>query len=286
LCISQPLPHTIFYLPPSVGLCEVLRGRTSGRTDRLDIHDCLFSSTFDPVRKERRVEPSSRVILLGTFLSPDISPLPPSSPLSLSRISLESPHQYLEVSITLTERSLPISSKALKAQGARLYSTKQSASTCQLSFLSFTTFTNLRHHAPFGTVSLIFGQGYLPSSLSHLPSSIFQHPSLNQQQHSECTTCTLPSLRTWSVRTVETLTRIARSCRALLPLRSSPHLQRYVFFSLFIICAQPFKHRLPFLHPPLCLECAHSSPPSHQRTLRASIRIRLLQDFEFRPSWS
>ena len=78
---SCPIP--LFLSPSPIELSEVSRGRASGRTDRIHIHDCLFSSTFGLARKDRTVEASSKVILLGTFLCPDSSPLPLSSSLSL-----------------------------------------------------------------------------------------------------------------------------------------------------------------------------------------------------------
>jgi len=62
---SQPLTHTIFHLPSSIELFEVLRGRALGRTDRIDIHDCLVSSTLGLRRKERTFELSSKSNFVG-----------------------------------------------------------------------------------------------------------------------------------------------------------------------------------------------------------------------------
>jgi hypothetical protein len=286
LHISQHLSIPSFILPPSIELSEVLRGLTSGRTDRVDIHDCLFSSTFEAVRKERTVEPSSRVILPSPFLCLDTSPPPLSS-------SFSSPRTLSSIlTCNFKSRSLWLSVHCLYRREHQEHRPrdcfyKRVFSHSATLLPSSTTFTNLRHHTPFGTVSTIFGQGYLLSSLSHLPTSIFQHQLI------------LPSTHTTSMHTMpppQSVDMVRRDS-------GNPIEDRKIFQSVAAsaqftpsskVCLLFFVHHLRATFQ--SFPSSSSSPsrfsvlsartrdfPFLPHILRASTYIRLLQDFESRP---
>jgi hypothetical protein len=136
-------------------------------------------------------------------------------------------------------------------------------------------------------VSLIFGQGYLPSSLSDLPSSIFQHQFI------------LFSTHTTSMHTMPP----PQSADMVRRDSGNPIEDRKIFQSVAAsaqftpsskVCLLFFVHHLranfqpspsssasPSLFSVLNARIQDFSPLQH--ILHVSIRNRLLQDFEYRP---
>lgn len=128
-------------------------------------------------------------------------------------------------------------------------------------------------------MSLLFGQGYLPSSLSHLPPSIFQQSSIDM--HSIPSPQSSDMVRRDSGNSIEDY-KILQSAAAFAQFTPSSK-----------VCLLSFVHHLratfqtlPFLCTPFLVLSARTRGLPSLQHWRASTRIDLLQDSDFRPLWS